>query len=181
MHMIRTRVITWVVSLQPWLQPGLQPNFVLTGGFSVSLCHMSQCLWNLKSKTTRNTLINKHLFSSQPPQHTFSLIHTNKCISETIFTEPKQKMEKRALLGVRTRRPIKRSKKKLLKKVADYLKSDSYMFAPLISPQPKIFHSSASSSNYRAFVFFFFFFSIKFLGLFYNIQCFCWWVFHNFP
>ena len=27
----------------------------------------------------------------------------------------------------------------------------------------------------------FFFFSIKFLGLFYNIQCFCWWVFHNFP
>lgn len=54
-------------------------------------------------------------------------------------------MEKRALLGVRTRRPTKRSKKKLLKKVAEYLKSDSYMFAPLISPQPKIFHSSASS------------------------------------
>ncbi len=66
-------------------------------------------------------------------------------------------MEKRALLGVRTRRPTKRSKKKLLKKVAEYLKSDSYMFAPLISPQPKIFHSSASSSNYWAFVFFFFF------------------------
>uniref|UniRef100_A0A2C9ULW6 Uncharacterized protein n=1 Tax=Manihot esculenta TaxID=3983 RepID=A0A2C9ULW6_MANES len=48
-------------------------------------------------------------------------------------------MEKRISLGVQhknNKKPtIKRNKKrKLLKKVVDYLKSDTYMFAPLISP-----------------------------------------------
>ncbi|XP_059459444.1 uncharacterized protein LOC132188996 [Corylus avellana] len=52
-------------------------------------------------------------------------------------------MEKRASLGVQRRKPIKRSKKKLLKRVVDYLRSDSYMFAPLVSPRSKTFRSSA--------------------------------------
>ncbi|KDP38763.1 hypothetical protein JCGZ_04116 [Jatropha curcas] len=44
-------------------------------------------------------------------------------------------MDKRELLGVHKRkRSVKKNKKKVLKKVVDYLKSDSYMFAPLISP-----------------------------------------------
>lgn len=69
-------------------------------------------------------------------------------------------MEKKSLLGVHKRKPIKRVKKNLLKKVADYLISDSYLFAPLISPQPNIF---PPSSNYSSFLFFFlFFFQLKF-------------------
>ncbi|XP_057967931.1 uncharacterized protein LOC131157643 [Malania oleifera] len=49
-------------------------------------------------------------------------------------------MEKKAPLGVHKNKP-KRSKRILLNKVVDYLKSDSYMFAPLISPLPS--HSAA--------------------------------------
>ncbi|KAG6644214.1 hypothetical protein CIPAW_08G040600 [Carya illinoinensis] len=49
---------------------------------------------------------------------------------------------KRELCGVQKRNPIKRSRKKLLKKLVDYLISDSYMFAPLISSPPKMFRSS---------------------------------------
>ncbi|KAJ9689132.1 hypothetical protein PVL29_014668 [Vitis rotundifolia] len=43
-------------------------------------------------------------------------------------------MEKRVASGsgVQNKRPMKKNKKKWLKKVLDYLKSDSYMFAPLI-------------------------------------------------
>ncbi|XP_010278022.1 PREDICTED: uncharacterized protein LOC104612334 [Nelumbo nucifera] len=44
-------------------------------------------------------------------------------------------MEKRAVLGVK-KKPIKQTKRRFLKKVVDYLKSDSYMYAPLISPPP---------------------------------------------
>ncbi|XP_041021252.1 uncharacterized protein LOC121262728 [Juglans microcarpa x Juglans regia] len=53
-----------------------------------------------------------------------------------------EKWRKRALPGVRKREPIKRSRKTLLKKLVDYLRSDSYMFAPLISSPPKMFRSS---------------------------------------
>ncbi|KAF3452865.1 hypothetical protein FNV43_RR03298 [Rhamnella rubrinervis] len=42
-------------------------------------------------------------------------------------------MEKKVLLGVQKSRPSKRNKKKSVNKVIDYLKSDSYLFAPLIS------------------------------------------------
>ncbi|KAK6944288.1 hypothetical protein RJ641_025390 [Dillenia turbinata] len=42
-------------------------------------------------------------------------------------------MKRRKLrLGVQKGRPIKKNKRSLLKKVVDYLKSDSYLFAPLI-------------------------------------------------
>ncbi|OMO61059.1 hypothetical protein CCACVL1_23751 [Corchorus capsularis] len=42
---------------------------------------------------------------------------------------------KRMSLGVQKKtKPTKQNKKKFLKNVLDYLKSDSYMFAPLISP-----------------------------------------------
>ncbi|KAL0013416.1 hypothetical protein SO802_000485 [Lithocarpus litseifolius] len=51
-------------------------------------------------------------------------------------------MEKKSLLGVHKRKPIKRVKKNLLKKVADYLIPDSYLFAPLFSPQPNTFPPS---------------------------------------
>ncbi|CAK9140297.1 unnamed protein product [Ilex paraguariensis] len=40
-------------------------------------------------------------------------------------------------LGVHKKNPMKRTKKKrLLEKVVDYLKSDSYLFAPLLSSSP---------------------------------------------
>ena len=65
-------------------------------------------------------------------------------------------MEKKSLLGVHKRKPIKRVKKNLLKKVADYLISDSYLFAPLISLQPNTF---PPSSNYSSFLFFSFLFN----------------------
>eukprot|EP00257_Ricinus_communis_P009479 XP_002528206.2 uncharacterized protein LOC8277240 isoform X1 [Ricinus communis] len=55
------------------------------------------------------------------------------------------KMEKRAALGVKKRKkPIKTNRKTLLKKVVDYLKSDSYLFAPLISSSPRTDHFLAS-------------------------------------
>jgi hypothetical protein len=63
-------------------------------------------------------------------------------------------MEKRASLGVQRRKPVKRSKKKLLKRVVDYLRSDSYMFAPLVSPRSRTFHSSAIGSQFFSFFFF---------------------------
>lgn len=59
-------------------------------------------------------------------------------------------MAKRVSLGVKKKRPIKRSKNRFLKKLFDYLASDSHMFAPLISPPSsdssadKEFCSSAS-------------------------------------
>ncbi|KAM5554042.1 hypothetical protein ABKV19_025997 [Rosa sericea] len=52
-------------------------------------------------------------------------------------------MERRMFLGVQKKRPIKRIKKKLLNKLLDYLTSDSYMFAPLISRPPSAFTSSS--------------------------------------
>ncbi|GMN62792.1 hypothetical protein TIFTF001_031872 [Ficus carica] len=56
-------------------------------------------------------------------------------------------MEKKAFLGVQKKRlPSKRNKKKnLLNKVLDYLKSDSYLFAPLTSS------SSSSPSDCRSY------------------------------
>jgi hypothetical protein len=51
-------------------------------------------------------------------------------------------MEKRMFPEVRKKRPIKRNKKKLLNKVLDYLTTDSYMFAPLVSRPPSGFNSS---------------------------------------
>ncbi|PRQ37649.1 hypothetical protein RchiOBHm_Chr4g0404981 [Rosa chinensis] len=56
-------------------------------------------------------------------------------------------MDRRMFLGVRKKRPIKRIKKKLLNKLLDYLTSDSYMFAPLISRPPS---ASTSSSKKKA-------------------------------
>ncbi|XP_035538850.1 uncharacterized protein LOC108998919 isoform X1 [Juglans regia] len=57
--------------------------------------------------------------------------------------------KKKTLRGVQKRKPTKRSKKKLLKKVGDYLRSDSYMFAPLISSQSKTLRSSAERAEVR--------------------------------
>ncbi|KAG7972420.1 hypothetical protein I3843_07G182600 [Carya illinoinensis] len=50
---------------------------------------------------------------------------------------------------IQKRKPTKRSKKKLLKKVVDYLRSDSYMFAPLISSQSRTLRSSAERAEVR--------------------------------
>ncbi|KAA8535451.1 hypothetical protein F0562_030454 [Nyssa sinensis] len=38
--------------------------------------------------------------------------------------------------GIETTKPIKENNKKLLKKFGDYLKSDCFMYAPLVVPQP---------------------------------------------
>lgn len=50
-------------------------------------------------------------------------------------------MEKRARLRVQKKPIIKRSndRKLWLKKFLDYLKSDTYMYAPVLSPQPSVF------------------------------------------
>lgn len=83
-------------------------------------------------------------------------------------------MEKRVMLGVQRGRPIKRNNKKFLKKVVDYFKSDSYLFAPLVSL--KIYHSS-TAGLFVSFVLLFFLFphfgtlvaQFVFVGLFYFI------------
>ncbi|PSS04314.1 ATP-dependent RNA helicase [Actinidia chinensis var. chinensis] len=56
-------------------------------------------------------------------------------------------MAKRVIsLGVHKRKPKKHHKKKrLFKKIVDYLKSDSYMFAPLVSSQPSGFSTTDPS------------------------------------
>ncbi|XP_065850432.1 uncharacterized protein [Euphorbia lathyris] len=57
-------------------------------------------------------------------------------------------MAKRVVSGIEKRikkpiiRRIRRKKKSLLKKIVDYLKSDSYMFAPLVSHYPSDFLAS---------------------------------------
>ncbi|XP_011005184.1 PREDICTED: uncharacterized protein LOC105111508 isoform X5 [Populus euphratica] len=57
-------------------------------------------------------------------------------------------MEKRVLLGVlKKNNPIKKNKKRFLKKVVGYLDSDSCMFAPLISTPHTDFLASKSSSS----------------------------------
>ncbi|RZB71580.1 uncharacterized protein LOC114381883 isoform X2 [Glycine soja] len=65
-------------------------------------------------------------------------------------------MENRAHLKVQKKRPIKRSGRKvLLKNVLDYLKADTYMYAPLLSPptsdfpSPNAFPSSAKGVEYK--------------------------------
>ncbi|KAG4970054.1 hypothetical protein JHK82_035750 [Glycine max] len=65
-------------------------------------------------------------------------------------------MENRARLKVQKKRPIKRSGRKvLLKNVLDYLKADTYMYAPLLSPptsdfpSPNAFPSSAKGVEYK--------------------------------
>ncbi|KAI5585554.1 hypothetical protein BDE02_06G153400 [Populus trichocarpa] len=60
-------------------------------------------------------------------------------------------MEKRVLLGVlKKNNPIKKNKKRFLKKVVGYLDSDSCMFAPLISTPHTDFLASKSSSSSTA-------------------------------
>ncbi|XP_028209846.1 uncharacterized protein LOC114392819 isoform X2 [Glycine soja] len=65
-------------------------------------------------------------------------------------------MENRTRLKVQKKRPIKRSGREvLLKKVLDYLKSDTYMYAPLLSsptsdfPSPNAFPSSAKGVEFN--------------------------------
>ncbi|CAL5199400.1 unnamed protein product [Lathyrus oleraceus] len=54
-------------------------------------------------------------------------------------------MDNRTRLRVQNKKPIKRSgKKPFVKKFLDYLKSDTFLYAPLISPQPCGFPSSNS-------------------------------------
>lgn len=60
-------------------------------------------------------------------------------------------IEKRVLLGVlKKNNPIKKNKKRFLKKVVGYLDSDSCMFAPLISTPHTDFLASKSSSSSTA-------------------------------
>ncbi|XP_050216152.1 uncharacterized protein LOC126667227 [Mercurialis annua] len=59
-------------------------------------------------------------------------------------------MAKKMMLGVQKRKKsTKRNTKTLLKKVVDYLKSDSYLFAPLVSPysQTRILASKIVSES----------------------------------
>ncbi|CAI8611289.1 unnamed protein product [Vicia faba] len=52
-------------------------------------------------------------------------------------------MDNRTRLRVQNKKPIKRSgKKPLVKQLLDYLKSDTFLYAPLISPQPCGFPST---------------------------------------
>ncbi|CAJ1944920.1 unnamed protein product [Sphenostylis stenocarpa] len=52
-------------------------------------------------------------------------------------------MDMRARLRVQKKKPIKhRGRKVLLKKVLDYLKSDTFMYAPLLSPLPSLAFNS---------------------------------------
>ncbi|KAI4344352.1 hypothetical protein L6164_011587 [Bauhinia variegata] len=45
----------------------------------------------------------------------------------------------RVRVGVVKKKPLKRAKKRLMKKIVDYLKSDTFMYAPLVSPLPSDF------------------------------------------
>lgn len=90
---------------------------------------------------------------SQPPQFYLEHVCFGKLFLSDRFapnrsqTITKKKMvKKRPLQGVQKRKPIKRRRKNLMKKVADYLGWDSYMFAPLISSRSKIFRSSPASN-----------------------------------
>lgn len=75
-------------------------------------------------------------------------------------------MEKRIFPGVRKKRPIKRNKKKLLNKVLDYLTSDSYMFAPLVSRPSSGFSSSVKKrASLRGLLFSFFLFGCSLVSV----------------
>uniref|UniRef100_A0A5B7B1S5 Uncharacterized protein n=1 Tax=Davidia involucrata TaxID=16924 RepID=A0A5B7B1S5_DAVIN len=49
---------------------------------------------------------------------------------------PSTKIISSSATGIETEKLIKENNKKLLMKVGDYLKSDCYMYAPLVVPQP---------------------------------------------
>jgi len=76
-----------------------------------------------------------------------------------IFTENEEeaeekKMDKRARLRVQRKKPIKRRGMKVfLKKVLDYVKSDTFMYAPLISPLPSHAFYASPSSPAKGFTF----------------------------
>ncbi|KAG2699233.1 hypothetical protein I3760_07G183800 [Carya illinoinensis] len=135
-----------------------------------------------ESKRHPKDLSNRHLFPTFPTAKTFSppkfVYETQrkgkknrKCaiaLFSLVLFLPNQtgNGEEKVLRGVQKRKPTKRSKKKLLKKVVDYLRSDSYMFAPLISSQSRTLRSSAES-NY---LFFFFFTLFDYIfGFYFNV------------
>lgn len=59
-------------------------------------------------------------------------------------------MENRTRLRVQNKKPIKRSgRKPLVKKFFDYLKSDTFMYAPLVSPQPSVLPSPNAFKGFK--------------------------------
>ena len=81
------------------------------------------------------------------------------------------------VLGVETKKPSEEKNKKLLKKVEDYLKSDSYMYAPLIgAPPPHGFDANTVSPHSGTFFFCFLFCLFDFFHLLFVvlIQLFDW-------
>ncbi|CAL2226366.1 unnamed protein product [Prunus armeniaca] len=61
---------------------------------------------------------------------------------------------KASITGVEGRKPIKGNNKRLLKKVGDYLKSDSYMYAPLLASPPSASTSSPPKGTISPIIFF---------------------------
>lgn len=102
----------------------------------------------IEQKRHANTLTNRHLFSgislAVPPHQEEECCPEQGHFSRSQHPEEPDNriMEKRIFPGVRKKRPIKRNEKKLLNKVLDYLTSDSYLFAPLVSRPPSGFSSS---------------------------------------
>lgn len=52
--------------------------------------------------------------------------------------------------AVEIKEKAKENDKRLLKKVGDYLMSDSYMYAPLVVPPTSLFTLSKGTTNYTA-------------------------------
>jgi len=109
----------------------------------------------VNSKRTRVSLL-KFLNRQENKQnnvvHTFFLDFSK---SSAFWSDSKKKkkmnkkMDNRNRLRVQNKKPIKRSgKKPLVKKFLDYLKSDTFLYAPLLSPQPSGF---PSPNNFKGF------------------------------
>jgi len=65
-----------------------------------------------------------------------------------------KKMDKRARLRVQKKKPTKRRGMKVfIKKVFDYLKSDTFMYAPLLSPLPSHAFNALPASPAKGFTF----------------------------
>jgi len=106
------------------------------------------------SKRTRMSLlkfVNRQQNKQNNVVHTFYLDFSK---SSAFWSDSKKKKEKKMdyrnhRLRVQNKKPIKRSgKKPLVKKFLDYLKSDTFLYAPLLSPQPSGF---PSPNNFKGF------------------------------
>lgn len=126
------------------------------------------------SKRTRVSFVNRQQNKQNNVVHTFFLDFSKSCAFWSDSKKLKKMDNRNHRLRVQNKKPIKRSgKKPLVKKFLDYLKSDTFLYAPLLSPQPSG-SGFPSPNNFKGFKFKLtnhFLFTFNFLFFLFFMRC----------